>query len=300
MTSTITARLLGPLSIDQYRGTVDDADTSDHADLPGGGALNMAFHWARRGLEVEVISRVSSDRSELFDAFCDRHGINSTPDLIADGPACTVDIRFADDRQPVMDQFVEGVLADVRVTVDEADRLFGASPSHLVLVEVVDRELHRLAAERLVGAAPLTGDFLSARHLTVERFAATLRHLDIGFVGWPGRPDDAGATELANRAVEASSLLVMTFGSQGVRVIDGRTERRRDHWFEVDPVEVIGTTVGCGDAFIAAFLAEWYRSERIDAAVDAGRALGAEATSWLRPLPDHAYHWPARGVTVCV
>ena len=295
MSASTTARLLGPLSIHQYRAPIpttelgDSGAGLDELDLPGGGALNMAFHWARRGLDVELISRVSSDRSELFDAFCGRHGITTTPDLIADGPACTVDIRFAADRQPVMDHFVEGVLADLSVTAHEADRLFGASPSHLVLVEVVDRELQRLAAARAPVAAPLTGDFLSARHFTIDRFAATLRHLDIGFVGWPGRPDDAAAAELANRAVDASSLLVMTFGSQGVRVIDGRTDRRHDHWFDVDPVEVSGTTVGCGDAFIAAFLSEWYRTERIDAAVDAGCALGAEATSWLRPLPDHAY-----------
>ena len=57
----------------------------------------------------------------------------------------------------------------------------------------------------------------------------------------------------------------------------------------VQRVPVEGTTVGCGDTFIAAFLAEWWASADVDAAVEAGKAAGAAATKWMRPLPDEAY-----------
>ena len=69
----------------------------------------------------------------------------------------------------------------------------------------------------------------------------------------------------------------------------------------VDAVEVTGTTVGCGDAFIAALLATLWSDgaaspdlttawgNRLDAALDAARAAGALATTWLRPLPADAY-----------
>ena len=50
-----------------------------------------------------------------------------------------------------------------------------------------------------------------------------------------------------------------------------------------------GTTLGCGDAFIAGFLEAWRGARDVAAAVERGKRLGAEATAWRRPLPDEAY-----------
>ncbi|MEM9748719.1 MAG: hypothetical protein AAF945_18650, partial [Actinomycetota bacterium] len=201
--------------------------------------------------------------------------------------------RFADDRQPMMDHFVEGILADFRLSDQEVGRLATGTPTHLVLVDVVDRELHRLASEGPVDGMCLTGDFLSFRHFTVERFAATMAHLDIGFVGWPGDPDDAVVAELVGATVRLGRMLVVTFGSSGLRVVDAReADAPIDRWFDVDARPVTGTTVGCGDAFIAAFLATWHGEAHrhdLDRAVDDGRALGAEATTWRLALPDDAF-----------
>ena len=55
------------------------------------------------------------------------------------------------------------------------------------------------------------------------------------------------------------------------------------------PASVRGTTLGCGDAFIAGFLESWRSTRDVAGAVDRGKALGAEATAWRRPLPDEAY-----------
>lgn len=274
------ARLVGPLSIDRYR----DSDE----ELPGGGALNMAYHWAQRGLQCEMVSRVAADGAELFEDFLHRHRIEHTPDLVQLGTACTVDVRFGSDRQPLMDNFVEGVLADFRMTDDEAERVCSGQPAHFVLVDVVDRELHRIAPAGL-GRARLTGDFLSFRHFTLERFIASMQLLDIGFIGWPGEPDDAQIEQLVEATRTIGNVLVLTFGSAGVRLIDGRSPEVSDRWFDVTAVAVEGTTVGCGDSFIAAFLAAWYRNDDLAAAIRAGCELGAVATSWHRALPDEAY-----------
>jgi sugar/nucleoside kinase (ribokinase family) len=83
-------------------------------------------------------------------------------------------------------------------------------------------------------------------------------------------------------------LVVVTFGSQGVRVFDGRPGGG-DLLVPVDAVPVRGTTLGCGDAFIAGFLEALRRSRDLPAAVERGKELGAEATAWRRPLPDEAY-----------
>ena len=277
----IEARLVGPLSIDRY--------LEQGVDLPGGGALNMAYHWARRGIRCEMISRIADDGAELFEAFLGRNDVDHTPDLVQPGVACTVDVRFADDRQPMMDNFVEGVLRDFRLTDAEAERVVSGVPAHLVLVDVLDDELLRIAGERSLDGARLTGDFLSFRHFTPERFSASMQWLEIGFIGWPGDPGDPVIDDLVTRTRAAHTVLVITFGSSGVRAIDARGPTLVDRWFDVDAVAVEGTTVGCGDAFIAAFLATWYRTGELDDAVAAGRELGAAATAWERPLPDDAY-----------
>ena len=51
-------------------------------------------------------------------------------------------------------------------------------------------------------------------------------------------------------------LIVVTFGAQGVWAFDGRPGGE-DAFVPVVAVPVRGTTVGCGDAFVAGFLAAW-------------------------------------------
>jgi len=271
--------LLGPASLDRYlqQGLV----------LPGGGALNMAYHWAHAGFPFHFISRIGDDHPEVFLEFFRRHGIEHSPSIVAAGASASIDIVMGDDRQPWMDNFVEGVWADFRLTPDEEATLGGARRLHAVLVEPVAREVHRLGDAGALAHLTLSGDFLSFRHYTVERFAQTMELLDIGFVGWPGSPDDSTVRGIGAVAIELRRLAVVTLGSRGVLVFDGRAGAERS--VPVDAVEVVGTTVGCGDAFIAAFLASLWTDADVATAVEVAKAAGAAATTWLRPLPDEAY-----------
>ena len=275
------ARLVGPLSGDRYLDTYEV--------LPGGGVLNMAYHWSQASMDFEVISRVAAGDRLMFENFGRRHSIEFTPDLVAAGDPCTIDVRFGPDRQPVMDNFVAGVLDDFTLTPAEIERVTDGTPTHLVLVDVVDHEIRRLTDQHRLDGVVLTADFLSFRHFTTQRFEATFALLQVGFIGWPGAPSDPILSVLSDIAANLGGVLVVTFGASGVTVVDGRSAKRRDTWFGVDAREVTGTTIGCGDAFIAAFLAEWIRHDDIDAAVRAGCDLGAAATEWRRPLPDAAY-----------
>ena len=276
-------RLVGPASIDRY---IEEA-----VELPGGGALNMAYHWRSAGHPVTLLSRVARDHATAFDRFVTQHGITVTDGWYALGDPCSIDIRITDDRQSAMDGFVEGVLGEFRPDPTEIDAIVDGTPTHFVLVDVVDAALHAIAADRPADAtrARWTGDFLGFRHMTGERFSATMAHLELGIVGWPGDPDDAEVTELAARAADLGRTLVVTFGSQGILAVDARGSDRVDRWFDVDARQVTGTTIGCGDAFAAAALSTWFETSDLAAAVDAGRRLGANATEWVRPLPDSAY-----------
>ena len=119
--------------------------------------------------------------------------------------------------------------------------------------------------------------------------SGTMADVDVGFVGWPGGTRDDEVRGLRAVAHDFGKLVVVTFGAQGVRVFDGRRGGGGDRFVPVDAVPVTGTTLGCGDAFIAGFLEAWRASGDAVAAVERGKVLGAEATAWRRPLPDAAY-----------
>ena len=276
--------LLGALSLDVYLGR--------DVVLPGGGALNMAWHWQRAGMSaptpVALLSRVGDDRPEVFRAFLRRHGIAATADLVAPGRSASIDIVIRPDLQPHMDNFVDGVWAAYRCTPAEEALIAGARRLHVVLVEGAIRELDRLAATGRTAHLEASADFLGFRHYAVQRFADTMRAVDIGFVGWPGAADDPVVAGIRDVAHALGRLVVVTMGAGAVHVFDGRSGGR-DLVVPVTPVAVAGTTVGCGDAFVAAFLGTWWRSGDVAAAVEAGNRAGAEATAWRRPLPDDAY-----------
>lgn len=290
-TEQLALRLVGPASIDRY---LDEA-----IELPGGGALNMGYHWRSAGHPVTLVSRVAHNGAAVFDRFVTEHGITVTDGWHAAGDPCSIDIRIADDRQPVMDGFVEGVLGEFQPNPAEVDAIVDGTPTHFILVDVVDAALHAIAADRPDDAsrARWTGDFLGFRHMTGERFSATMAHLQLGIVGWPGDPDDAEVRDLAARAADLGRILVVTFGSRGILAVDARGTNRVDQWFDVDARVVNGTTIGCGDAFAAAALSTWFRTGDLTAAVAAGRHLGAVATEWVRPLPDAAYAVDGYSVT---
>lgn len=273
--------LVGALSLDRYRphGPV----------LPGGGALNMAWHWRQLGLSFRLITRVGDDEAASFIDMLDRHEIDygGRDAVVRDGPSASIDIEVLPDREIWMDHYVPGVCGDLRFTPEEEHLLTGARRLHGILVEGVIAELTRLGeAGRLVDVE-VCADFLGFRHYTPARFADTMRWVDLAFVGWPGSPDDDEVAALRRTADDLGKRLVVTFGSRGVLIVDGAAGSSQS--LAVQPVPVAGTTVGCGDAFIAYLLAEWWATRDLMAAAERGKVGGALPTGWTRPLPDDAY-----------
>ena len=275
------ALLLGTISLDRYVATGDV--------LPGGGILNMAWHWRRLGRPFRLLTRVGADDGAPIEAFLAHNAIDvvQPADLVAPGRSSSIDIEILPDRQPWMDNFIPGVWVDYRLTPRERETLAGAERLHAVLVEGAIAELDQLAADGALAGRAVSADFLGFRHYTVERLAGTMAHVDLGFIGWPGDEDAPEVEGMRRVANDLGRVLVVTLGATAVLVFDGRDGSARRH--PVRAVEVAGTTLGCGDAFIAWFLDELWRSEDLDAAVARGMMGGALATAWPRPLPDDAY-----------
>jgi sugar/nucleoside kinase (ribokinase family) len=271
--------LLGAVSLDIYTGS--------GLILPGGGCLNMAYHWQQLGMPFTFITRLGTDHPDVVLGFFERHQIAYLPDsIVGQGISAAIDITILPDGQPHMDNFVEGVWADLAVTAVEQNLVAQSDHVHTVLVEGMIRELERLGEAGALKQPLVTADFLDFRHYTVGRLAETMRWVDVGFIGWPGGRDDERLAKIEQIIQDQQKLLVLTLGAQGVLVF---AADKPAEFFPIQPLPVSGTAVGCGDAFIAYFLAEFWRSRNVVEAVQQGAIGGAKALAWQRPLPDTAY-----------
>ena len=253
--------------------------------LPGGGVLNMAYHWAAAGKEFLLQTRIGSSDQDLFVEFLQRNGIPHLPaSLVAPGESSSIDIRIGADRQPQMDNYIEGVWEVVHCTPEELAALTTATHWHTVLVEGAIAELERLSASGHLKHLTVSADFLGFRHYTPERLRDTLAHINLAFIGWPGAREDASLAEVRRFVLDAQKVAVVTLGAQGVLVVDGGSQS--ETFYPTVAVPVAGSTIGCGDAFIAAFLMAHQAGASLGESVVAGQLAGAAATAWsLRSRP---------------
>jgi sugar/nucleoside kinase (ribokinase family) len=131
--------LIGVTSLDFY--------TDSGLILPGGGCLNMAYHWRQLDVPFTLLTRIGQNHSAVFLEFFERHQIAYLPDsIVGQGVSAAIDIAILPDGQPYMANFVEGVWADFGVTAVERSLIAQADHLHAVLVEGMIRELMRLGA----------------------------------------------------------------------------------------------------------------------------------------------------------
>ena len=171
----------------------------------------MAYHWAAAGKAFLLQTRIGSSDQELFVPFLERNGIPHLPaSLVAPGESSSIDIRIGEDRQPHMDNYIDGVWEVVHCTTEELATLAAATHWHTVLVEGAIAELERLTVAGHLAHVQVSADFLGFRHYTPERFRDTLAHIDLAFIGWQGAREDASLAAVRRSGLEAHKVAGVT------------------------------------------------------------------------------------------
>lgn len=267
--------------------------------FPGGGALNVSYHWAQLGVAFTLLTRIAEDRSHYFLEFHERHGVQLMhASLIQPGQAGSSDIYIRPDGEVFMDNWIEGIGADIELDTAEIGLVQQADWLHAFLIDSVVGEIKNLAELGCLETTGVSGDFFDFAPFDLVTFRETMHFIDIGFMGWQKELTDETMVEIRAVVQDLEKILVVTLGSRGVMVYDGRPnslspaqdDRIAEQFFPVDLVPVTGSTIGCGDAFAAYFLAEWFKTKDIAQAVLAGKIGGSRATKWRRCLPGSAYN----------
>jgi sugar/nucleoside kinase (ribokinase family) len=258
---------------------------------PGCGLLHNAYHLRQLGCDFTMVTRTGTRHSDAFLDFFQRNDIPVLADrVVTVGEPTSIRIHFTPEGDTAFSDYREGVWSDFRLTADEEQLLSRADHLHTVAVLGVVPEWDRLHKAGRLDKTLVSADFLSLEHMSLDEFTRLAGQTDLAFIGLRCGPDDPRSRQVQAILMEQRTLGVMTFGAREVLLVDGRSDAQDGvRRFPVHPVEVRGSVNGCGDAFIAYFLADYWRHHDAEQAIAQGMVGGALATEWVFALPEEAY-----------
>jgi len=248
---------------------------------PGGKGANQAAAAALAGAAVRFAGRTGGDGAFVLEALRER-GVETSACRIDDGPSGTAFVQVAANGENAIAIVPE---ANARFDRDDlAKAIAGVGADSLVLLQnetALLAEAIDAGADR--GARVWPADE-GLRGLRCEKLAGLIVNETEAEALTGDSDPDAALESLAARMPGGTA--VITLGARGAIVAVGRA-RYRHAGFEVEAVD----TVGCGDAFVGAFVAAL--AEGLDAAValargNAAGALAAMRVGAMRSLPSRA------------
>ena len=260
----------------------------------GGAPLNVAYHLARLGHPVGVVSRVGDDDLGREARRRLAAGGVEAGHLQTDGQLPTGFVAVTLDADGVPSYEIAGPSAWDAIDATPEAVAAARTSAAVVFGSLAQRDARSgRAVQALVAAAPLAVFDVNLRppfadRAIVERSlvaadVAKLSDDELGTLGrWFGTPDAgrAGAEALAQRF--GLRAVCLTRGADGAAVWnDGDWTEHGGH-----PVTV-RDTVGAGDAFLAGLLSGWLRGLDDPAALDGACRLGGFVASQAGATPAH-------------
>jgi fructoselysine 6-kinase len=232
----------------------------------GGNSLNFATHCKLSGVsEITVIGAVGNDRfGTLIEEHFDKYNISRTHIYRMDCPTASnkIYINEKGDRYFKSDSWNGGAF--------DAFRLSGkdwkvVKTSDIVAMPAGDPNLIALLEKRSSQQIVVI-DFLDYHSL--EYIESFIDKIDITFLSAREEMLD----DLEGLSFKSGKMIVATLGANGSLAF---YENKR-YYQEAYKVETIVDTTGCGDAFQAAFVVEWYKTRNIKSALFRGAATASK------------------------
>jgi len=251
---------VGDNCVDVYSGELE-------GERAGGNALNVAFELLRGGWKCSYFGAVGNDaRGEMIRDSASAAGINTEHLTTLDGPTgfTVIGHNAAGDRQFLEEDY--GVAADYRIDDATAELISGFEWIHLARQADAGERAAQLGSR----GALLSCDF--GEQQPGAKPEPLCAELEVAFFSLPDG-DQESAAKLATDATEiGASIGVVTMGPLGsIAVAEGQS------WFRPAVEVAVVDSLGAGDAFIAAFIADVVSDETIADTIDAAARMGADA-----------------------
>jgi len=262
---------------------------------PGGAPMNVAYHLNKLGIEAQMISRVGEDTAgkELLQFLTKMGLVTDHIQVDAQHKTSEVIARVGRNHEvsyeivmPVAWDFIAYNTTLEKLVSDADVMLFGSlvarnETTRDTLYKMIDQAKFRLFDVNF-RAPHYTQDTI--RYLLSKADAVKLNHHELVEIAqWMGQKKVDEADAIA-RLQERYGLneIILTKGAHGASYYT--PESRHD--YKAYPVTV-KDTVGSGDSFLAAFLAQKLLGNSIDDMLDYAAALGAYVTAQSGANPDY-------------
>ncbi len=264
---TITFAAVGDIGIDHF--------ISSGNKLPGGMALNSAFHAQKAGALASVVSALGDDADGAFiRRFVMENGIKATALEMIQGPTNKVEITLDSAARPVYGTWDLGVLAEYRLTSFQKKYL----QSQDIVITVHLPELRGMFDDVAGCTLPNTlkvGDFtdLSEYHGDIGVLSQYSGAFDV-YVVSIDEDISARRAKLKSFVKKEKVMGIALLGAEGSYVFF----HGREYYHKADHVSVVDTT-GAGDTYLAYFLTSYLTEKDIARAMDiatseAARTIG--------------------------
>ncbi|MBN8548933.1 MAG: carbohydrate kinase family protein [Deltaproteobacteria bacterium] len=259
---------VGDLSVDSY--------VLQNAKFVGGISFNVAWNLKDCGHSPVLLSAVGDDAAGLSiltalrSANLEVHGVQSLP-----GATAVQKILLRPDGERKFDGYTSGVLGQFRLRDEDRRALQEAQLIHVPLSDGLEAVFADVAESSSAGikAVDFSLDYQRAAELP-ELVRSYAKHFQVIFLG--GTVDYQALFQSLSQQYPASTF-VLTLGKAGVQAY----REGKEYYCPAPLLSATVDTTGCGDAFQAAFLAEYCAGSEIAPALDAGRARAAKVASHL-------------------
>jgi sugar/nucleoside kinase (ribokinase family) len=276
-----------------FGDNVVDRFLDRNIDYPGGNCVNVAVFAAGRGADSAYLGAFGSDDiGEFIRSELDSMGIETARCVVRDGESGIAQVEVVDGERIFRGGNHGGVPVREPVELGDEELAYAATFDliHSSVYSSAEPELPKL--DRL--DALVSYDLSSEdAYRTDEYLRSVAPHVDLALLSCSDL--DRKQTEDALRLViqHGAAMALGTRGADGSVLFDGR----RFHHAQavpLDPARTVADTMGCGDAFLAAFAVSafgsgWRKGVLPDAAaIEAGLA-GASAYAAEQCFVDGAF-----------
>lgn len=226
-------------------------------EYPGGNAVNVAVFSRQLGAEAAYLGVFGDDAHGRFvRGAIEESGVNTSRSPVRPGPNGVTEIETVDGERRFLGWNEGGVTISDPLVLDDDDVRYAAG-FHLIHSSAysgVVPELSKLGATRSLRSY----DFSSEPEYRTPEYLDTVGPwIDLALVSLGPLPRTETWSELRRVASHGPSLVLGTQGAGGAVLFDGEA------YYYSDAVPVTGPfvdTMGCGDAYLSAFVVELLRS----------------------------------------
>ncbi len=250
---------VGDCGVDDYNGKL----------FPGGCALNVVYFANKLGLKIDLVSCVGNDKNGSIVL-----NINNQIHQLT-GKTAKQKIKILPSGEKKFVGYYPGILSQFSLSKSDIDFI----KQHEILITLYFSQIEHLFKQvtKINFKGNKIVDFMDGTDFRkdvnfVKKYA---QWWDVGFFGLSDK-DSALVQDLIQLARNMNKLVVITLGSGGsLAVWQSKVYKQQSK-----PVSVIDTT-GCGDAYLAGFLASWLKHKKIQRAMQVGNELAGAVAQHL-------------------